>query len=172
MMSEATRDRIVAAAAKDQRWNAAQVKLVPKAELDREGCAFYAAVAEDRAAPAPGYFGLLPDGRVAGIDLRGDDAAAVLLASCGRDAPADWWATVVARFSGSIGGSVLTQEGNPYGIRRVRERGATFAPPALTRSPAGAELAFFSYDAELKQPYQVRAMLSPDGKLKVESRAL
>jgi hypothetical protein len=172
MMSEATRDRIVAAAAKDQRWNAAKVKLVPKAELDRAGCSFYAAVPEDRAVSAPGYFGLLPDGRVAGIDVRGDDAAAALLAACGREAPADWWATVVARFSSSIGGSVLTEDGNPFGIRKVRERGATFAPPTLNRGTTGAELSFFVYDAELQVPYQVRAQLSADGKLRVDSKAL
>jgi hypothetical protein len=172
MMSEATRDRIVAAAAKDQRWNAAQVKLVPKEELDRAGCSFYAAVPEDRAAHAPGYFGLLPDGRVVGIDLRGDDAAAALLAACGREAPADWWATVVARFSDRIGGSVLTESGNPFGIRKVRERGATFAPPALRRSAEGTELSFFVYDAELQVPHQVQALLSADGKLRVESKAL
>ena len=64
MMSETTRDRIVAAAAKDQHWNAAKVKLVPKEELDRPGCSFFVAVPEDRAVSAPGYFGVLPDGRV------------------------------------------------------------------------------------------------------------
>jgi hypothetical protein len=172
MMSEATRDRIVAAAAKDQHWNAAKVKLMPKEELDRPGCSFYVAVPEDRAVPAPGYFGLLPDGRVAGIDVRGDDAAAALLNACGKEAPADWWANVVVRFSGSIGGSVLTADGNPYGIRKVRERGGSFAPPALSRGPAGAELVFFSYDAELQVPYQVHAQLSAEGKLRIDSKAL
>lgn len=172
LMSEATRERIVAAAAKDQRWSADKVRLVPKSELDRAGCSFYAAVPEDRAAPMPGYFGLLPDGRVAGIDLRGDDAAAVLLHTCGKEAPADWWATVVVRFSSSIGGAVLTADGNPYGIRRVRERGAEFAPPAVSRNGAAAELRFFTYDAELKVPYQVRAELSAEGRLKVDAKAL
>jgi hypothetical protein len=172
MMSEATRDRIVAAAAKDRHWNPAHVRLVPKGELDRAGCSFYAAVPQDRAVPAPGYFGLLPDGRVVGIDLRGDEAAAALLAACGPEAPADWWATVVARFSASIGGSVLTEGGNPYGIRKVRERGATFAPPTLARTAAGTELGFFTYDAELKVAHHVRALLSADGKLKVDSKPL
>jgi hypothetical protein len=172
MISEETRGRIVAAAAKDQRWNAAKVKLMPKAELDRPGCSFYTAVPEDRAVSAPGYFGLLPDGRVAGIDVRGNDAAAALLAACGKEAPADWWATVIARFSDSIGGSVLTAAGNPFGIRKVGERGATFAPPTLSRSAKGTELSFFVYDADLQVPHQVRAALSVDGKLQVDSRAL
>ena len=172
MMTEATRERIVAVAAKDQHWNAATVKLVPKAELDRAGCSFYTAVPQDRAVSAPGYFGLLPDGRVVGIDVRGDDAAAALLTACGRDAPADWWATVIARFSDSIGGSVLTADGNPFGIRKVRERGATFVPPTLNRSAAGAELSFFVYDAELQVPHQVHALLTAEGKLRVDSKAL
>lgn len=172
MMSEATRERIVAAAAKDQHWDAAKVKVMPKTELDRAGCSFYTAVPEDRAVSAPGYFGLLPDGRVAGIDVRGDDAAAALLTACGREAPADWWAIVVARFSDSIGGSVLTAGGNPFGIRKVRERGATFAPPTLSRSATGDVLSFFVYDAELQVPHQVRALLSADGKLRVDSKAL
>jgi hypothetical protein len=172
MMTEVTRERIVAAAAKDQRWNAAKVKLMPKTELDRPGCSFYMAVPEDRAASAPGYFGLLPDGRVAGIDVRGDDAAAALLAACGKEAPAEWWATVVLRFSSSIGGSLLTAGGNPFGIRKVGERGATFAPPTLNRSGTGTELNFFVYDADLQVPHQVRALLSAEGKLRVESKAL
>ncbi len=172
MISETTRERIVAAAAKNQQWNAAKIKLMPKAELDRAGCSFFTAVPEDRATSAPGYFALLPDGKVAGIDLRGDAAAAALLATCGKEAPADWWATVIARFSDSIGGSVLTADGNPYGIRKVRERGATFAPPALSRSAAGTELSFFVYDAELQVPHQVHALLSADGKLRVDSKVL
>lgn len=172
MMSESTRERIVAAAAKELHWNAARVKLVPKQELDRDGCSFYAAVPEDRAVSAPGYFGLLPDGRVIGIDVRGDEAAAALLTACGKEAPADWWATVVARFSQSIGGSVLTADGNPFGIRKVRERGANFAPPSLTRNAAGAELSFFVYDAELQIPYQVHAKLSAEGQLRVDAKPL
>jgi hypothetical protein len=172
MISEETRDRIVAAAAKDQRWNAAKVKLMPKVELDRAGCSFYMAVPEDRAVAAPGYFGLLPDGRVAGIDVRGDDAAAALLSACGKEAPADWWATVVLRFGNSIGGSLLTADGNPFGIRKVGERGGKFTPPTLNRSATGAELSFFVYDADLQVPHQVSAQLSADGKLRVNSKAL
>ena len=172
MMSEALRDRIVTAAAKSQRWNAAQIKLIPKADLNRAGCSIYTAVPEDRAPSAPGYFGLLPDGRVAGIDLLGDEAAAALLQACGSDAPADWWAAMIVRFSRSIGGLVLTADGNPFGIRRVRERGATFSPPTLKRTAAGVEIGFFVYDAELQQPYQVQARLGADGRLLIQSQAL
>lgn len=172
MMSEATHGRIVAAVAKAQQWNAAKIELLPKAELDRAGCSFYTAVPQDRAISTPGYFGLLPDGRVAGMDVLGDDAAAALLTACGREAPADWWAAVIVRFSRSIGGSVLTADGNPFGIRKVRERGALFAPPVLSRGAAGTEIRFFVYDPQVQTPHQVRALLAVDGKLQIESKAL
>jgi hypothetical protein len=171
-LSAETRGRIVAFAAQDQRWNVAKVRLMPKAELDRAGCSFYIVVPEDRVVSAPGYFALLPDGQVAGIDVRGDTAAAALLTACGKEAAADWWATVVVRFSNRVGGSLLTANGNPFGIRKVGERGAAYAPPRLNGTAAGTALSFFVYDAELGVAHQVRALLSVEGGLRVDSKAL
>lgn len=165
-------DRMAAAAAETHRWKATDVRVEPQQTLDRAGCTFFVAAPTDRAAHESATFAVLPDGRIAGVDLRGDDAAAAVLAECGGEAPADWWASVLTRLSASVGGMVLTADANPYALRKVRDSGAAFSPPALKRGARGTEISFFVLDVGLGAPAQVHAVLDGDGALQVATQSL
>lgn len=170
-MDKAMRERVVAAAAQAHGWKAADLDVRPNEELDRAGCRFYLVVNETPA-HAVGNYAVLPDHRVAGVDVRGNEAAALLLRQCGGDAPADWWASVVTRFSDDIGGLLLTADGNPFAIRKVREAGATFTPPTLVRADDGARLSFFVIDVGIDTPYRVEVTLPAQGPISISSQPL
>jgi hypothetical protein len=169
-MDTSTRDRIVAAAARDHRWNAADVDVRDNAELDRGACRFFLAVNAKVPSHDVGNYAQLGDGRVAGVDVSGNDAAAAILKACGADAPADWWASVVARFSGDVGGLVLTADGNPFAIKKIRDAGVDFKPPALTRSGDAATLTFFTMDIGANRAFLATATLSASGVLTVQTK--
>ncbi|MEP7044877.1 MAG: hypothetical protein ABI843_17575 [Dokdonella sp.] len=166
-MDEVTRERMAAAAARTYHWIAADVEVRPNDELDRDGCHFFMAIDTNAASHAVGNYALLADGRLAGVDITGNAAAAALLKACGRGASADWWASVVVRFSEQVGGLVLTADGNPFAIRKIKDAGVEFVPPALERDGDATRLAFFVMDVGLNQPSHVQADLSASGTLDV-----
>ncbi|HEY0230518.1 MAG TPA: hypothetical protein VGC55_04650 [Dokdonella sp.] len=166
-MDEVTRERMVAAAARTYRWSAADVEVRPHEELDRAGCRFFIAVNTREPAHVVGNYALLPDRRLAGVNPTGNAAAAALLQACGQGAPADWWADVLVRFSDQVGGLVLTADGNPFAIRKVKDAGVEFAAPVLTRDDA-TRLSFFVMDIGLGVPSRVQAVLSDDGTLDIQ----
>lgn len=169
-MDDATRGRIAAAAAQAYDWKAADVEVRPHEELDRGGCHFYIALDTSGPAHAVGNYAVLDDRRIAGVDVRGNAAATLLLRQCGKDAPADWWASVVARFSGEVGGLVLTADGNPFAIRKIKDAGVAFAPPALVREGDATTLSFFVMDVGIDTPYRVQAVLPAEGPLAIAAK--
>lgn len=172
-MTRTIEDRARDAAAQRRGWKPATVRVKHVQRLSRDGCAVYAAMPTDRTAHAAAYFAELADGRLAGDDPRGDAAAAAVLRACGHGAPADWWAQIVSSFGDSVGGAVLTADGDPYAIRRLRERGVAFEPPALKAGAGGAtELRFFAVEPDRDALLHVLARLGADGRLEVERREL
>ena len=169
-MDDSTRDRIVAAAAREHGWKAADVDVRTNEELDKAGCSFFVAVNARAPSHDVGNYAVLDDGRIAGVDPTGNAAAAALLKGCGKEASADWWAAVVARFSGDVGGLVLTSDGNPFAIKRIRDAGIEFKPPSLVRGAGAATLTFFTMDVNANQAFLATAVLSEAGTLSVRTQ--
>lgn len=175
-MDNAIRTRIAAAAAQSSHWQAADVVVKPNEDLDRAGCTFLLAYNGKIADAFPLNYALLPNGRIAGVDLTGLAAATALLRACGKAADANWWATVVTRFSGEAGGMPLTADSFASQIDQVRETGVEFKPPTLTRSDGTARLEFFSLGVAMPVgtyiPHQVVATLPERGELTVTVKKL
>lgn len=175
-MDNATRARIAAAAATSGHWQAADVKVKPNDELDRAGCRFLLAYNAKAMDAFPLNYALLPDGRIAGVDLTGNAAVTTLLRACGKEADANWWAAVTTRFSGQIGGIPLTADSFASQIQKVRDAGAEFKPPTLTRGNDAVTLEFFSLGEVMPVgefiPYHVTAVLPKDGELTVQVQRL
>ena len=169
-MDTSTRDRIAAAAARDHQWKAGDVDVRANEELDKAGCSFFVAVNARQPSHDVGNYALLGDGRIAGVDVSGNAAAAELLKACGKEASADWWAAVVARFSNQVGGLVLTADGNPFAIRKIRDAGVEFKAPSLVRGAGAATLTFFTMDIDANQAHQATATLAADGTLSVRTQ--
>ncbi|MCK6550550.1 hypothetical protein L6R52_32230, partial [Myxococcota bacterium] len=98
--------------------------------------------------------------------------AATVLRTCGRGAPAEWWAQVVTRLSGRVRGVVVDPVNAPSAIRKLRAAGREWAPPALKVGPGSTTLTFFTIEYERGVPYEVVAKLPSRGELTVELREL
>lgn len=170
-MENAVRTRISAAAAQTGGWHVADVKVKPNEDLDRGGCTFLLAYNTKAVDAFPLNYALLPDGRIAGVDLTGMAAATALLRDCGKDADANWWAAVVTRFSGKAGGTPLTADSFASQIDVVRKAGIAFKPPTLTRTHGTTRLEFFSLGVAMPIgtyiPYHIVATLPQQGELTV-----
>ena len=175
-MDHATHTRIAAAAARSMRWQTADIVVKPDDELDRGGCTFLLAYNSNVHDTFPLHYALLPDGRIAGVDLSGNTAATALLRACGKQADANWWARVVTQFSAEAGGTPLTADSFASLIDEVRKAGGDFKPPTLTRSAAASRLEFFSLGTVMPVggyiPYQVTAILPDQGELTVTVKNL
>ncbi|MEH6420069.1 hypothetical protein [Pseudomonas sp. CGJS7] len=155
-------------------WKSEDVKILDNHALDRNQCKFFRAVHKRRMDGATLELATLPDGRVVGGDpSQGDSsAAASILSQCGNDSPAEWWAEVVARFSGKAAGRVVKSERDAYDIGEIEKRGGHFAPPVLERSGDATHLQFFGIQYEPNRPFKVSATLSKHGDLVVTSEPL
>jgi hypothetical protein len=172
-MTRSTEDRARAAAAQRRGWNADATRVKRADHLSREGCEVLAVLPTDRASHGAVYFAVLPDGSLAGDDVRGDAAAAAVLMACGRGAPAQWWAQIMAAFGTGVGGTLVTAEGNPSAVRKIRDLEVEFEPAVLTAGAGGGfELSFFAYDPDRAKPHRVQARLGADGSLDIQRREL
>ena len=175
-MDNATRTRIAAAAARSAHWRTGDIVVKPNDDLDRGGCTFLLAYNGSANDVPPLHYALLPDGRIAGVDLTGNAAVTALLRACGKQADANWWAAVVTRFSGEAGGAPLTADSFASQIEEVRKAGGDFKPPVLTRSEGASRLEFFSLGTAVPVggyiPYQVTAILPDQGELTVTVKNL
>ena len=155
-------------------WNPGDVEILGNPDLDRSGCRFFNAVHKRKMDGATLELAVLPDGKVVGGDPgRADDhAAASILAHCGAEAPPDWWAEIIARFSKEAHGRVVKSEKNAFDVDAIEKRGGTFSPPAMERDGASTQVRFYTMRYEPTQPCKVSARLSDKGELAVTSELL
>ncbi len=164
-------DAVKAAAAKHAGWDPADVEVGQVEGLDRGGCRFYRASNPARTDAAPIEYATLPDGSLVGGDAAQARARiGAVLQSCGRDAPADWWAQVVGRYAGT--GGVPVDENAGSAIRRLREAGIQDHAPRLHRDGASTVLVYYTHDYERGRTQEVTATLDAGGRLSVQSREI
>lgn len=154
-------------------WKAQDVDVLDNSGLNRAGCRFYNAVHKSRMDGVAVELAELPDGNVvATVPGRGEDAAASILTQCGADAPADWWAEVVARFAGKSLGRVVKTREAAYDIGEIENRGAQFHEPVLERDGTVTHVSFYTIRYEPSQPFRVSARLSSPMSLTVSAEPL
>lgn len=164
-------DRVKQAATGDYAWDAGDIEVSSVRDLDREGCRFFRATNTAQAGRQPAEYVTLPDGRIIGGQGTDTSRAATLLQSCGAGAPAQWWAQVITRYSGRVGGVVVDPVNAPSAIRKIREAGGDYAPPRLATDAGSTSIVFYAMHYERGMPYEVKATLS-DGALSVDAREL
>ena len=172
-IDNATRTRIVTAAvAANSDWQTADVEVSPDGVLDlnRNGCIFMVAVNPHVWDGILSRYVLLPDGRIAGVDITGNAAAATVLRLCGQDADANWWAHIIVRLS-EAAGAVPVINGVPDAFAKLVKAGLDVKPPTLTRSEGATTVEFFAGGMFLPVgyiiPLHIRATLPVHGDLTV-----
>ena len=174
-IDNASRARIVAAAvaaAGESDWQTADVKVEPDvvSGLNRNGCIFMVAFNRQIMDGILFHYALLPDGRIAGVDITGNAAAAAGLRLCGQQADATWWADIVARLSEAAGIAPVS-DGFSAAFDNLRKAGLDVKPPTLVRSETATTVEFFARgfgtpnDNEF--PLHIRATLPDQGELTV-----
>lgn len=156
-------------------WKAEDVDVLDNAALNRAGCRFYNAMHKRQMDGVTVELAELPDGNVvAAAPGRSEStaAAASILSQCGADAPASWWAEIVARFSGKALGRVVTSRDAAYDVGEIEKRGAEFHEPVLERDGEATRLSFYAIRYEPSQPFRVSANLSNPATLSVTSEPL
>src|SRR5690606_22679726 len=93
-------------------------------------CRFLRATQRTRPGSHAAQFALLPGDRLVDSFAADGASADAILRACGASAPAEWWAQVVTRFGG-VGGVLVDPETSPSALRKIREAGHEYAPPAL-----------------------------------------
>jgi len=158
------------AASRGGKWQAADIGVEPVSipGLDRNGCIFMVAINNTHVKDfILLYYGLLPDGRIAGVDITGNAAAATVLRLCGQQADANWWAQVVACLSEDAAGVAPVINRVPNAFAELVKAGLDVKPPTLTRSEGATTVEFFARPLELQRPLHIKATLPDQGDLTV-----
>ncbi|WP_132999325.1 hypothetical protein [Luteimonas arsenica] len=146
-------------------WDADDVEIAAPGGIDARGCRFFTALHRTRMDAPALELAALPDGSVV-VGGRDDEAAARILAACGTDADAIWWAEVVARFSAAAQGKVVKPR-NEADIEAIAGMGGDYAPPSLDRGAGATTLRFFTIQYEPARAARVSATLSDAGTIDV-----
>lgn len=139
----------------------ADIELSALPALDFEGCHFLRATHRARLGSQPGQFAVLPDQRVVDSYAKDGASAEAILRACGAKAPAGWWASIVTAFGG-VGGVLVDPENAPSAIRKIRQAGEAYAPPALGADGEDRTLTFYVIHYEENLTYKVQARLRKD----------
>ncbi|MEN4903164.1 hypothetical protein [Luteimonas sp. TWI1437] len=140
------------------------IEILRNTRLNHAGCQFHTALVKDRFDAPERALATLPDGTV----VAAGDAAGLarLLSTCGADAPADWWADVVARFADAVEGKAVHAR-NAADIEAIAALGGAYAAPSLERTGAGAVLRFVAIAYEPTRAAEVVARLQGDAAIEV-----
>ncbi len=147
------------------------IELSALPDLELNGCHFLRATHRARPGTQPGKFAVLPDQRVVDSFAKDGASAEVILRACGAQAPATWWASIVTSFGG-VGGVLVDGEHAPSAIRKIRQAGEEFAPPALVATGADRTITFYVMNYEEELPYKVQARLPKGGGFEVTRTAM
>jgi len=164
-MDEKIQKKIAEAAHTEYGWKLDQIRVDEVEELRRPTCSFYTAGNTVRPLSYEGNYALLPGNHVVGI---GDEqAAAKILDSCSQGTSANWWAEIITRFTGDLGGGLVLSDENerPDIVRKLADAGLKFAVPKFGDNKRS--VSFLLLDAEHYILYRVEAKRAADGKVEV-----
>jgi hypothetical protein len=166
---DVVRERITAAMGEAYQWRADEVD-VRESDLSPAGtCRFYRATNRARMDAGAVHVAVTPDDAL--IAASNDaTAAADVLHRCGAQAPAEWWAEVVSRFSGRAAGKVVLPD-DKLSVNLVEATGEPYAAPRLARDASGTTLHYFVLQRAIV-PASVEATLDAKGGLSLRVNVL
>lgn len=169
-MDEQVQRKIAEAAHAEYGWKPAEVRVDEVEQLRRSTCSFYTAGNTAHPLSFEANYALLPGDKVVGI---GDEnAVRKILDTCSEGTSADWWAEIITRFDGEIGGGlVLTDESErPDIVRKLDKAGMKFTAPKFTHDKQN--VTFLLLDPERYILYRVEAKRTAAGPVEVTKTKL
>ena len=157
--------KIAEAAHTEYGWKLDQIRVDELEGLRRPTCSFYTAGNAVRPLSYEGNYALLPGNHVVGI---GDEqAASKILDTCSEGTSANWWAEIITRFTGDLGGGLVLSDENerPDIVRKLAGAGLKFTAPTFGENKSS--VSFLLLDAEHYILYRVEAKRAADGKVEV-----
>lgn len=152
-MSQEAIQKVKQSAQADHGWKNDQMRVDEVEALRRDDCSFFTAASTATMSSTQKNYAV-----VKGAVVTGKNAAATILAQCGKDAPALWKAEVVTRFAPGLGGLVLTNDSNKAAIRRVKAAGKFFGDPKAE----GDSVDFYLLEPEAFVVSHIRATRTGD----------
>src|SRR5262249_52435992 len=128
-MDEKGRQKIAEKGSADHGWKASEGRGDEVERLRRPSCSFFQVGPNVLPIAHLGNYALVGGQQVIGA---GDGSVvAKLLDACSDGAPADWWAEIVARFHGDLGGGTVLRDEKvrPDVVRKMIDAGEPFTPP-------------------------------------------
>ena len=152
----------------DQRgWKADEFEIEEEEFLNRGSCSFYTALSKVQMLSFLPNYAMISGETV--VSVRDKQAVSKILNACGSDAPADWWAEIVTRYSQELGNGVVLTNANefPNVIAKIRAAKKEFAPPKFSDEAGGKTVNFIVLEGEAMLVYFVKATRGKDGSVKV-----
>jgi hypothetical protein len=154
-MDDKLRQKIAETAGAQQGWKVEDVRVDEVERLRRPSCSFYTVGHKVRPIAHLANYAVLGGQQVIGA---GDGSvAAKILDACGDGAPPDWWAEIVTRFHGDLGGGLVLRDEKtrPDVVRKMIDAGEAFAPPVLDKERQS--LTFLLLNPETNVLYRIQA---------------
>lgn len=166
-MDEKIVEKIAKIVQAERGWKANEIEIEEEESLKRGSCSFYSALSNVRMLSYLPSYAVISGDTV--VSLSDDQAVSKILNACGSDAPADWWAEIVKRFSRELGNGVVLTDANRYPnvIARIRDAKKEFAPPTFSDEAGGKTVNFIVLDGEAMLVYFVKATRAKDGAVTV-----
>jgi hypothetical protein len=164
-MDDTLHQKIANAVHTEYGWKIEEVALDEVERLHRGSCSFYTARSTTRPLSYQPNYAVLRGTDVIGISDH--SAAAKILDACSTDAPAEWWAEIIARFHQDAGGGiVLSNESvRPDIARKLAQAGKAFTPP--TFGDDKKSVSFLLFDPEAYILYSIKATRTSSGQIEV-----
>ena len=152
-------------------WKANEFEIEEEESLNRGSCSFYTALSKVQMLSYLPNYAVISGETV--VSVRDKQAVSKILSACGSDAPADWWAEIVTRYSQELGNGVVLTNANefPNVIARMRDAKKEFAPPKFSDDPNGKTVSFALLEGEAMLVYFVTATRAKDGNVTVSKSA-
>jgi hypothetical protein len=170
-MDEKIAEKISKIVQAERGWKADEIEIEEEESLKRGSCSFYTALSNRRMLSYLPNYAVISSDTI--VSLSDDQAVSKILNACGSDAPANWWAEIVKRFSRELGNGVVLTDADRYPnvIARIREAKKEFTPPAFSEEGGGKTVSFSVLEGEAMLVYFVKATRGKDGSVKVTKSA-
>jgi hypothetical protein len=169
---DAIHEKIANSVKKEHDWKTDQIRIDDVPELRLGSCSFYAVRHTVRPLSYVLNYAVLSAENV--LSDSDHQAASKILNACGSDAPAGWWAEILARFHPQVGPGIVLQDAkqNFGAMDQIQTAKKEFAPPKFTDDKDGKSVSFYLLEPEEFTVYFVKATRNKDNTITVSKSNL
>lgn len=156
----------------ERGWKADEIEIEEEESLKRGSCSFYTALSNVRMLSYLPNYAVISGDTVVGISDK--QAVSKILNACGSDAPAEWWAEIVTRYSQELGNGLVLKNEKEHtdAIAIIKAAKKDFAPPTFSEDAGGKTVTYFLLEGEAYIVYLVQATHGKDGNVTVKKTML